>query len=244
MLTSIAHHAQCMGLFRDVTDVRRKETSMSLGENVSVCLLTYNHVDVIESTLRTVLDQTIDGYEVIVSDDCSTDGTWERIVQLAVNDARIRAIRTPHNMGMPGNANFAVAQAHRSYVALLHHDDLYRADLLEKWASALERYPNATFVFNCYGTFGSDLVQGERMPGTLLDGAWFLKKHLFANWGCTIRGTAMIRREAWKRMGGMREQFELLADVDLCDALSERVMCGIRTGTRDRNTTATAKLLP
>lgn len=105
-----------------------------IGENVSVCLLTYNHAEVIESTLRSILDQTITGYEVIVSDDCSTDGTWERILELAAGDARIKPVRTPHNMGMPGNANFAVAQSGRPYIALLHHDDLYRKDLLEKWA--------------------------------------------------------------------------------------------------------------
>ena len=107
--------------------------SNNIGEKISVCLLTYNHVEVIESTLRTILEQTITGYEVIVSDDCSDDGTWERILALAAADVRIKPMRTPHNMGMPGNANFSVAQSDRPYIALLHHDDLYREDLLEKW---------------------------------------------------------------------------------------------------------------
>src|ERR1700693_4368630 len=101
-----------------------------IGEKSSVCLLTYNHVNVIESTLRSILHQTITGYEVMVSDDCSTDGTWERILEFATTDPRVKPIRTPHNMGMPGNANFAVARSDRPYVALLHHDDLYREDLL------------------------------------------------------------------------------------------------------------------
>ena len=61
--------------------------STNIGEKISVCLLTYNHIEVIESTLRTILDQTITGYEVIVSDDCSNDGTWERILELAAADA-------------------------------------------------------------------------------------------------------------------------------------------------------------
>ncbi len=128
----------------------------NIGAKISVCLLTYNHVDVIESSLRTILDQTITGYEVIVSDDCSTDGTWEQILALAATDARIKPVRTPHNMGMPGNANFAVAQSDRPYIALLHHDDLYRKDLLEKWAGVLDRHADAAFVFNPYGVFESD----------------------------------------------------------------------------------------
>lgn len=196
--------------------------SNNSGAKISVCLLTYNHVEVIESTLRTILDQTITDYEVIVSDDCSNDGTWERILELAAADARIKPIRTPHNMGMPGNANFAVAQSGRPYIALLHHDDLYRKDLLEKWAGVLDRHPDAAFVFNPYGVYESEFVYQEPMPGECIDGNWLLKEYLFARWGCVVRGTAMIRRGAWEQVGGMREQFGLLADIDMWMRLAMR----------------------
>jgi glycosyltransferase involved in cell wall biosynthesis len=200
--------------------------SDNIGAKISVCLLTYNHVKVIESTLRSILDQTITGYEIIVSDDCSTDGTWERILNLAEADARIKPVRTPHNMGMPGNANFTVAKSVRPYIALLHHDDLYRKDLLEKWAGVLDRHTNAAFVFNPYGVFESDFIYQESMPGECIDGNWLLKKYLFARWGCVVRGTAMIRREAWEQVGGMREQFDLLGDIDLWMRLAMRWSVG------------------
>lgn len=200
--------------------------SKNIGEKISVCLLTYNHVEVIESTLMSILDQTITGYEVIVSDDCSTDGTWERILELAAGDARLKPVRTPHNMGMPGNANFAVARSDRLYIALLHHDDLYRKDLLEKWAGVLDRHSDAAFVFNPYGVFESDFIYEEPMPGECIDGNWLLKKYLFARWGCAVRGTAMIRREAWEQVGGMREQFGLLADIDMWMRLAMRWSVG------------------
>jgi glycosyltransferase involved in cell wall biosynthesis len=194
----------------------------SFGSKISVCLLTYNHVEVIESTLRSILDQTITGYEVIVSDDCSTDGTWERILELAAADARIKPVRTSYNMGMPGNANFAVARSTRPYIALLHHDDLYRKDLLEKWAGVFDRHSDVAFVFNPYGVFESDFIYEEPMPGECIDGRWLLKRYLFARWGCVVRGTAMIRREAWEQAGGMREQFGLLGDIDLWMRLAMR----------------------
>jgi glycosyltransferase involved in cell wall biosynthesis len=197
-----------------------QEMTSKIGEKISVCLLTYNHVDVIESTLFSILKQTITGYELIVSDDCSTDGTWEVISRLAAEDCRIRPIRTPVNQGMAGNANFAVAQSSRPYIALLHHDDVYRQDLLEKWAGVLERHQNVAFVFNAYGSFGSRDLQSEPMPGECMDGQWLLKKHLFSRWGCVVRGTAMIRRGSWQQVEGMREQFGLLADVDLWMRLS------------------------
>ena len=199
---------------------------MKLGEEICVCLLTYNHVEVIESTLKTILDQTITGYEVIVSDDCSIDGTWERILELAAVDVRIKPVRTPHNMGMPGNANYAVAQSDRPYIALLHHDDLYRQDLLEKWIDVLERHPDAAFVFNSYGVYQSDFVFRNEMPGECVDGHWLLDTYLLPRWGCAVRGTAMIRRSAWETTGGMRAQFGLLSDIDLWMRLAIRWQVG------------------
>lgn len=200
--------------------------SHDAGEKIAVCLLTYNHVEVIESTLRSVLDQTLTGYEVIVSDDCSTDGTWERILELAAADVRINPMRTPHNMGMPGNANFAVAQSDRPYIAVLHHDDLYRNDLLEKWAGVLDRHSDVAFVFNPYGVYESDFVYEDPMSGERMAGDWFLNERLFAHWGCSVRGTAMIRREAWEQAGGMREQFGMLADIDMWMRLAMRGAVG------------------
>jgi len=201
-------------------NVRGKGLNAQIGEKISVCLLTYNHVEAIESTLSSILDQTVAGYEVIVSDDCSTDGTWERLLAIAEEDSRVRPIRTPHNMGMPGNANFAVAQSDRPYIALLHHDDLYRKDLLEKWAMVLERHADVGFVFNHYDSATPERHNRSRFNEERLDGKWFFEKILLARWDSPIRGTAMIRRSCWDRVGGMREQFNLVADVDLWMRLS------------------------
>ncbi|MDX6611684.1 MAG: hypothetical protein QOD75_870 [Blastocatellia bacterium] len=195
---------------------------MPSGTDISVCLLTFNHVGMIESTLRSIVDQSLSGYEIIVSDDCSTDGTWERILELAAEDLRIKPVRTPRNLGMARNANFAVGHSDRPYIALLHHDDLYRRDLLERWADVLDCYPDVAFVFNPYSVVESEVIFGEPMPGAKIDGKWLLEKHLFAHWGCIVRGTAMIRREAWVQVGGMRERFGLLADVDMWMRLSMR----------------------
>lgn len=198
----------------------------SLGEKISVCLLTYNHENVVESTLRSILYQTIRGYEILVSDDCSTDGTWEKILFLAKEDGRIRPIRTPRNLGMAGNANYAVSQCHRPYIALLHHDDLYREDLLEKWLQVMEGNVDIGFVFNQYGRYGLEDIYAVDLPGERIEGKYFLENILFPRWDCPSRGTAMIRREAWERVSGMRENFGSLADVDLWMRLSRQWAVG------------------
>src|SRR5262249_41126141 len=157
----------------------------------------------IESTLRSILAQTLDGYEVLVSDDCSTDGTWEQIQAVAAEEPRIRPIRTPRNVGMAANANFAVARATRPYVRLPHHAHLYREDLLERWAAVLERGADVVFVFNEYVRHGTSERYAQPIEGGRIDGSLFFERYLLPSWGCPVRGTAMVRREAWERVGGM-----------------------------------------
>ncbi len=194
----------------------------ALGQKLSVCILTYNHANLIESTVQSILNQSIKDFELIISDDCSTDGTWEIILKLAEQHPRIDPIRTPKNLGMAGNANFAVGKVRREYIALLHHDDIYRDDLLQKWTEAMDRHPDAGFAFNPYAVFNSDHVYREPLPGELIDGAWMLREILFPRWGCIVRGTAIIRRDVWCELGGIREKFGLLADIDLWMRLARR----------------------
>lgn len=191
------------------------EGGQPLGQLISVCLLTYNHAHLIRSTIESIRNQTLSGYEIIISDDCSTDGTWEAILEAARADPRIKPVRPRCNLGMAANANFAASHSSRPYLTLLHHDDVYRPDLLEKWVTLLERYPDAAFAYNPYGVYGSDTIHEAPMPAECVEGEWLLNQYLLPRWGCPIRGTAMIRRSAWDAVSGMRVQFGLLADIDL-----------------------------
>jgi glycosyltransferase involved in cell wall biosynthesis len=199
--------------------------SLDLGSKISVCLLSYNHAHLIHSTLESVLNQTIQGYEIIVSDDCSTDDSWKVLSEIASTDDRIKLVRTPNNLGMPGNANFAVAQSDRPYIAILHHDDIYREDLLEKWAMILERNPGAGFVFNRYLDKGAS-ISNDELPGECFSGDWLLENHLFPRWGCVVRGTTMVRLRSFQAVGGFDPHFGLLSDVDLWMRLAQHYSVG------------------
>jgi GT2 family glycosyltransferase len=200
--------------------------SAASGADIGVCLLTYDHAAIVESTLDSVLAQSLSGFELIVSDDGSRDGTWEIIRRRAAADARIRAVRTPRNLGMAGNANFAARHTSRPFLALLHHDDLYRPDLLEKWLGVMRRQPDVTFVFNPYAVHADTKLLDHPFSDERLDGARFLEEHLFPRWGCPVRGTALIRRRDFDAVGGLREEFGLLADVDLWMRLAARGAVG------------------
>lgn len=188
------------------------------GEDISVCLLVYNHASLISEVIDSVLNQTISGFEFVISDDCSTDDSWKLVKAFAERHPEINAIRTPRNLGMCGNANYAVAHSARPYIALLHHDDLYRPDLLERWLDVMKRHRDVAFVFNDYYV-GRSKVPGHKTEGRSFSennsGGAFLEKVLLSGWGCAVRGTGLIRRSCWEAVGGLRDKFGMLADVDL-----------------------------
>lgn len=194
------------------------------GADISVVVLTYNHAHVLGPVLDSVLSQTVQGFEVVISDDRSTDRTWEAVQEIARRHPAVRAVRPEKNLGMAGNANFAVAQTARPLVALLHHDDRCRPDLLARWAAVLDAHADALFVSNAVAVASQAEPSGEPLAERT-DGAAVLDV-LLSRWPCPFRGTAMIRRAAWDDAGGMDERFGMLADVDLWMRLAARGAVG------------------
>lgn len=190
---------------------------------VSICLLTYNHDHLIAKVIDSIIKQTFKDYELIISDDCSKDNTWEIITDYAKN-GNIKAVRTPENLGMAGNTNYSASFAQGKYLAILHDDDLIAEDLLEKWVNVAERYENIGFVFNDYldgNSVASHAAEGRDFK-EIMEGKRFLHDYLFNSWGCPVRGTTLIKRECFIALNGMDTRFGLLADVDLWMRLSAR----------------------
>ena len=68
---------------------------------VSVCIPTYNYARFLGSAIESVIAQTFEDFELIVSDNASTDDT--QAVIASYDDPRIRAYRNDHNLGLFGN---------------------------------------------------------------------------------------------------------------------------------------------
>ena len=190
---------------------------------VSICLLSYNHAHMLGGVFESILAQTHRDFELIACDDCSTDGSWELLQRLGANDRRVQVVRTPANLGMAGNANHAARLAAGDYIALLHHDDLAAPSLLEEWLAVAEEAPSAGFVFNDYDVGGTSSHAATGMKFERhMSGRAFLSRHLLRGWGCPVRGSALIHRARFFEIGGMREQYSLLADIDLWMRLAAR----------------------
>ena len=117
---------------------------------VSVCVVTYNQEKYIRQCLQSIVDQETDfDFEVIVSDDCSTDGT-RAIVQEFVEryPGAINPIFNEKNIGAYKNFVFVHQQATGEYIAHVDGDDYCLPGKLQAQADLLDSDPSCNIVFH------------------------------------------------------------------------------------------------
>jgi len=194
---------------------------------VSVVLATFNRAYVLEDTLRMVLTQTIEDFELIVCDDGSTDGTPDVMAEWAARDPRIQYVRQPRNLGgwVP-NVRHGIGLAKAEFVAVLYDGDVYDPRLLERWAAALSACPEAAFVFNAYNQLDADgrieKTYREHL-GSCVPGRVLLERFYFRRWhfDSPVWGTVMFRKSKYIDAGGHDTGFSFNADIDLYMRLAE-----------------------
>ena len=133
----------------------RNDDSPLRRPKVSVCVITYNQERYIGQCLQSLVDQQTDfGFEVIVGDDCSTDGTRTVVETFADRyPSVIRTIYQPANTGGSRNNLQVHAAALGDYVAHVDGDDYALPGKLQAQANALDRNPNCTAVWHLVDYF-------------------------------------------------------------------------------------------
>ena len=112
---------------------------------ISVCIPTYNGAKYIAQTIESILNQTFTDFEVIVSDDGSSDKTLEIVGSF--NDPRIVRIDRLSKVGAEANWNNAVATASASLVKLVCQDDLLYPQCLEVEVQTMSKSENQDVSF-------------------------------------------------------------------------------------------------
>jgi glycosyltransferase involved in cell wall biosynthesis len=195
-------------------------------EFVSIVLVTYNRCRALPSTIETILSQSYESFELLIQDDASHDGTREVCEEYARWDSRIRYVRNPENLGMPGNMNLGIRSSKGEYVAVLHDGDFYDRSLIYRWKRALDKHPKAAFVFNAYAHLNpdGDVDVVKRCPiSECVSGHDLLEKVFFADWHLwsPVWGTVMARRSAYEAAGYFESRFGFYSDVDMWMRLAE-----------------------
>lgn len=107
---------------------------------ISVVIPCYNGERYLAATLETVQAQSFENWEVIVVDDCSTDGSRELVQRHADQDSRIQLLALSKNYGGPaGPRNRGVEMARGEWIAFLDADDLWHPAKLAHQLEAMEK---------------------------------------------------------------------------------------------------------
>lgn len=98
---------------------------------VSIITPAYNGKRFIRETIESVIAQTHTHWEMLIVDDCSTDGTRELVADIARGEPRVRLVKHEHNQGPAVARNTALAAARSQKVAFLDSDDVWLPQKLE-----------------------------------------------------------------------------------------------------------------
>jgi glycosyltransferase involved in cell wall biosynthesis len=127
-----------------------------MAHSVSLILLAYRQQDYVEQAIASVLTQTWPRMEIILSDDCSPDGTlqvMQRHADAYTGPHRLVVNQTAGNRGIVGHFNEAVALASGDIVIYLAGDDIATPDRVATLVQALEAHPELAFIESRYVAF-------------------------------------------------------------------------------------------
>jgi len=112
----------------------------------------YNAEHFLQDAIESVRRQTYPCWELLIVDDCSSDGTAEKAVEWSSQDSRIRVLRTGQNSGSSVARNLGLTDCRGRYLAFLDADDIWLPEKLEKQLTFMKD-KNAEFSFTSYRKF-------------------------------------------------------------------------------------------
>ena len=177
---------------------------------VSVVVSAYNSAPFIRAAVQSVLDQTFADLEVIVVDDGSTDGTADQL--LSFDDRRFQIVRQ-ENQGSAGAANTGIRLSRGTHVGFLDGDDVWRKTKLARHVDFLDRHPNLDVTFSW-----SRLMDESGRELRLHTRHWrgpISAEQLFVDFVPANGSSAVFRRAALEKSGGLDPDLPLYCDMDL-----------------------------
>lgn len=182
---------------------------------VSVIMAAFNVGDpaVLDLAVTSIVQQDMGNWELLICDDGSTDGTYERALEWEKRNNRIHVLRESHNQKAAKARNQCLRSARGQYIAIMDADDTCSPDRLWAQRDFLDANPQFSFVG----------IRGERfqnMPGDMDKPYWFCAQPQAKDFLMTlpfVHGSLMFRRQALLDAGGYDEspRVERSEDYDL-----------------------------
>ena len=193
---------------------------MNNSPRVSIVIAVYNREKYLGIAVESVLRQTYQDWELIISDDGSIDGTLDMAHNFALYDDRIRVLTAEHKGAVHALiAGFDAAKG--EFVGQLDSDDLIEPEAIELTVKALDEHPDWGMVYTNYRDIDE---QGQLVR---------------VGWRCSIPYSShklltdfmvfhfrLIRKTIYQKVGGFDSDFDKIEDYELCLRLSETTEIG------------------
>ncbi|WP_291113556.1 glycosyltransferase family 2 protein [Flavobacterium sp. UBA6135] len=114
----------------------------------SVIIPLYNKENFIKNTIKSVLNQTFTDFELIIVDDCSTDGSLSEIKSFT--NTNVRIIEHDVNKGLSASRNTGILNSNAEYVTFLDADDLWKENFLYEINKLIKEFPLASLYATNY----------------------------------------------------------------------------------------------
>ncbi len=215
----------------DEGEVKGKAAGPKAQPVVSVIMANHNGAAYLPAAIRSVLAQSLRQLELILVDDCSTDGSLALMKADASADDRVTIIQAPHNLGPGGARNLALERACGRWIAVVDSDDLLHPRRLERLVEAADRddadiAADDILLFEQNNAFRPSALLGEDEPRWLGTAEYIGANALFG------RGVALgylkpvFRRE--KTFGAGLRYNESLRIAEDYDIVARMMLAGAR----------------
>jgi glycosyltransferase involved in cell wall biosynthesis len=187
---------------------------------VSVIIPSYNHEKFIKECIQSVLDQTFQDLEIIITDDDSIDHTVDVIESF--DDPRIKLFKFHKNQGVSIAANNCIRHASGKYIAWLSSDDVWYSRKLAVQVKYLDEHPKVAVVFgkvDWIDEYGNP-IRNRQFPYMNIYEVenrsrfeWL--RHFFLKGNCLSLPCSLVRTECFAELGMFNSTYANIQDFDL-----------------------------
>jgi hypothetical protein len=178
---------------------------------VSVLMPAFNRQAFVGEAIRSIIAQSLQGWELIVVDDGSTDRTAD--VVSTFTDARIRLVRLDANLGIPSARNRALEEARGRYVAWLDSDDVARRRRLELQVAWLGANPDVAMIGGCAGKIMED---GRRKTGIRVPPFNYEEIRCRELFTSAFQQSSLMGRAEILKAHRYHPELQVCEDIDVC----------------------------
>lgn len=181
---------------------------------VSIITPSFNRADIIHETANSIFQQTYTHWEWVITDDGSTDESWELLQQYAAKDQRVKIYQRNRDPKGPCVCrNISIQHATGDYLLFLDSDDLLASFCIEQRVNTMAQYPNADFLIFPMLMFKQkpdDLKLLWNVDSNVDD----IERMLISDPVCQGTGT-LWKRDSFIKLGMWNEQLMLWQDIEL-----------------------------